>query len=311
MTADFRYKKLGYVALSVTDRTRAQAYYANTVGLTETVDAEDGPLFFRCSDDHHNMVLYPADKPGVRRVGWEMENDAELEKAFEHFQQIGLNPAEVSAKERAQLKQGYSFRVREPNTGIQFEYYSTMLTIAAGYTPPLAKIERLGHVVFGVEKYDEAYEFFTKQMNFRTSDRAQGRLSFMRCFPNPFHHTLAIGKSAEGNRLSHVNFMVTDIDDIGISYNRLRYADVPIMFGPGRHPPSDSIFLYFMEPDGMTLEYSFGMEEFAEVGARKARMLEPTPQALDSWGARPDPRFGATGDIETEDTPFVQAAAAE
>ncbi len=36
------------------------------------------------------------------------------------------------------------------------------------------------------------------------------------------------------------------------------------MFGPGRHPPSESVFLYFLDPDGLTLEYSFGMEEFPE-----------------------------------------------
>ena len=46
--------------------------------------------------------------------------------------------------------------------------------------------------------------------------------------------------------------------------DRLRKAEVPIVYGPGRHPPSGSFFLYFLDPDGMTLEYSHGMEEFPE-----------------------------------------------
>ncbi len=48
----------------------------------------------------------------------------------------------------------------------------------------------------------------------------------------------------------------------------------------------------------MTVEYSFGMEEFPEVGAREPRMLEPVPESLDTWGAVPDPMFGKCGVIE-------------
>jgi 2,3-dihydroxy-p-cumate/2,3-dihydroxybenzoate 3,4-dioxygenase len=92
--------------------------------------------------------------------------------------------------------------------------------------------------------------------------------------------------------------MVSDMDDIGIAMNRLQKHEVPIVFGPGRHQPSGSIFLYFLDPDGMSLEYSFGMEEFPEKGAREARMLEAHPLALDTWGSVPQPAFGKVGAIE-------------
>jgi 2,3-dihydroxy-p-cumate/2,3-dihydroxybenzoate 3,4-dioxygenase len=79
--------------------------------------------------------------------------------------------------------------------------------------------------------------------------------------------------------------------------NRMKKADVPIVFGPGRHLPSGSIFLYFLDPDGMTAEYSFGMEEFEPEGAREPRVLDPTAEVLDTWGSVPDPRFGQQGAI--------------
>ncbi|WP_226375477.1 VOC family protein [Effusibacillus dendaii] len=120
----------------------------------------------------------------------------------------------------------------------------------------------------------------------------------MRCFPNPYHHSFALGKSTRDN-LNHINFMVTDINDIGIARNRMIDHNIPIVFGPGRHAPSDSIFLYFLDPDGLTNEYSFGMEEFPEQDARKPRMLEKSLDILDTWGGRTDPRFGTTGKIET------------
>src|SRR3546814_611342 len=87
------------------------------------------------------------------------------------------------------------------------------------------------------------------------------------------------------------------IDDVGRAINRMKKAEVPIVFGPGRHEPSGSIFLYFLDPDGMTTEYSFGMEEFEEEDARPPRALEAKPEVLDTWGSLPDPRFGKGGAI--------------
>ena len=92
--------------------------------------------------------------------------------------------------------------------------------------------------------------------------------------------------------------MVTDIDDIGMAAARLKKAGVDIVFGPGRHLPSTSIFLYFLDPDGMTMEFSFGMELLREGEARAPRMLEMHPNTMDIWGGAPDPRFGRVGEIE-------------
>jgi 2,3-dihydroxy-p-cumate/2,3-dihydroxybenzoate 3,4-dioxygenase len=72
---------------------------------------------------------------------------------------------------------------------------------------------------------------------------------------------------------------------------------VPVVFGPGRHIASSSVFLYFLDPDGLTLEYSFGMEEFPEVDPRAPRTLPPVPESIDSWGAVRDPRMTAIGEI--------------
>ena len=55
-----------------------------------------------------------------------------------------------------------------------------------------------------------------------------------------------------------------------------------------------------LDPDGITIEYSFGMEEFAEHGPREPRLMPKGLQSIDYWGAMPDQRFGKVGAIETE-----------
>ena len=55
------------------------------------------------------------------------------------------------------------------------------------------------------------------------------------------------------------------------SFNFLTERQVPLVFGPGRHPTSSARFLYFEGPDGMVFEYSSGVREIAdELGASQA-----------------------------------------
>jgi 2,3-dihydroxy-p-cumate/2,3-dihydroxybenzoate 3,4-dioxygenase len=292
----FRYKKIGYVALNVSDIERSTEFYEKVVGLQYVETNENGLSFFRCSNDHHNVILYPASESGIKRVGFQMENDQQLEKAYQEFVKNGLNPIEVSEKEQKELKQGRTFRIVEPNTGLELEYYSKMMHMIKDFVPRHTKIQRLGHVVLNCVDVESTLKFFEEKLNFIVSDHL-GENAWLRCFPNPFHHSIALIKNSE-NKLHHVNFMVTDIDDIGIARNRILNSEVPIAFGPGRHEPSESIFFYFLDPDRMTLEYSFGMEEFPEENARDARLLEPSPWTLDRWGGKPSPEFASKGKIE-------------
>jgi 2,3-dihydroxy-p-cumate/2,3-dihydroxybenzoate 3,4-dioxygenase len=292
----FRYKKIGYVALNVSDIERSTEFYEKVVGLQHVETNGNGVSFFRCSNDHHNVILYPSAESGIKRVGFQMENDQQLEKAYQEFVKNGLNPIEVSVKEQKELKQGRTFRIVEPNTGLELEYYSKMMHMIKDFVPKLTKIQRLGHVVLNCVDVENTLKFFEEKLNFIVSDHL-GENAWLRCFPNPFHHSIALIKNSE-NKLHHVNFMVTDIDDIGIARNRILNSEVPIAFGPGRHEPSESIFFYFLDPDGMTLEYSFGMEEFPEENARDARLLEPSPWTLDRWGGKPSPEFASKGKIE-------------
>lgn len=295
-TIPFRYRKLGYAALNVTQLDRSLHFYRDLLGL-ELVEQRDGAAYLRCSRDHHNIVLHASAAPGLRRVGWELESQADVERAFDHFEALGLAPRRVDKAESQALRQGPGFRVRLPGAGLEFDYYGSTTVMARPWVPTVAKIARLGHVVIGSADFAATQGALLGKFGFVQSDFVEDRFSFMRCFPNPFHHSFAVGAST-GNHLHHVNFMVTDIDDVGRAWHRMTKAGVKIAFGIGRHPPSGSVFLYFFDPDGMTVEYSYGMEEFPEVGAREPRMLEPVPESLDTWGAVPDPSFGKVGAIE-------------
>ena len=293
-----RYSRLGYVALNVTDIERSVDFYERLLGLQLVGRGPDREAYFRCSSDHHNVVLYPAAVAGLKRIGFLMENKAELGILRRRVEGARLPSVDVDAGECARLHQGASFRVIEPHSGITLEFFGATKPFEhAAFTPTVAKIERLGHIVVRSPELEASSKLTQEAFNFRCSDSIVGMAHFLRCFPNQFHHSLAFTRGQKSG-LNHVNFMVTEIDDIGKAIHRLRKHDVPIVYGPGRHVPSESIFLYFLDPDGMTLEYSFGMETFEEDGARDPRALPPVRESFDYWDCERDPRMGAVGAIE-------------
>ena len=100
---------------------------------------------------------------------------------------------------------------------------------------------------------------------------------------DPVHHKLAVFQG-DGPGLCHVNFQVDTIDDVFRNWHFLVDHAVEIEMGPGRHPQSTAIFLYFLGPEGFTFEYSFGVRRIADEAAWVPRTFDPDePGSIDMW----------------------------
>ena len=296
--ADIRYKQLGYVALNVTDLEKSRKFYEELVGMQCDADVRDGSVALRCSDKFLDLLLVEgAGPPGLKRVGWEMESEAAYDAVRAHLAELELTLIDVPLDEARLFGATRAFRVTEPNSRLTLEFFPSMRAAPGPFARTHTDIARLGHIVLNAADRPATEAFFMNDLNFRVSDRIDGIVTFMRCFPNPYHHSLGIG-AGSSNGLNHLNLMVSCIDDIGKANNRMRQNGVDIVFGPGKHPPSESYFLYFLDPDGMTIEYSFGMEEFPEHEPRGSRDMPAALSSIDYWGGAPDPRFGKTGVFE-------------
>jgi 2,3-dihydroxy-p-cumate/2,3-dihydroxybenzoate 3,4-dioxygenase len=284
-----RYRKLGRVELNVTDLARARDYYENVVGLQYVDTGPDGEIRLRCDHEHHSLTLHESAEAGLQCAGFMLEDLTQFEPLIERLEHAGLTVHETDAamcKARAQQR---AIRVFEPLVGATLEFYIAAVDSARPFVPSVARIQRLGHVVFNTPDAARAVAFWRDVLGFSESDSVGEFITFMRCWPNPWHHGVGIAQF-ERRCLHHVNYMVTEIDDIGRALTRLKNAGSDVVFGPGRHPASDSVFLYFLDPDGLTMEYSFGMEAFPEAFPRAPRRITPSPTALDYWASTRDPR---------------------
>jgi 2,3-dihydroxy-p-cumate/2,3-dihydroxybenzoate 3,4-dioxygenase len=297
---DFRYRRLSYVAVATPDLGRSHGFLREILGLAEGAASGNANVrFLRCSEKHHDIMLVAGREPGLVRVSFEMESVKDLESTRAHVEGLGLKPKDVGEAELAFLGIDRAFRIVEPNTGMTLEFMFGMEVLDTPFVPTVAKITNLGHIVIATPNPGVASKFFIDNLNFKMSDGNEWG-GLMRPFPSPYHHSLGIVKGPSG-RIAHIAFMVEEFDDIGKALPRFKKKDVPIVFGPGRHPASDSNFLYFLDPDGITWEYTFGMEEFPEVDPREPRNLKPGPESMDSWGNVMDPRMGQVGRILAPD----------
>ena len=131
----------------------------------------------------------------------------------------------------------------------------------------------------------DAHRYWSTRFNARVSDWIRDRACLLRI--DPVHHKLAV---FQGDRpgLCHMNFQVDTIDDVFRNWHFLVDHGVQIEMGPGRHPQSTAIFLYFLGPEGFTYEYSFGVRRIEDDASWRAADVRPGRARLDRHVAGPD-----------------------
>ena len=298
MQPPFLYEHIAYAVLGTSKLEESIRFYRDLMGLELSRHEPGEYAVFRCSDYTTNLVLIQQEQIGLLRIGIKMQSAVDREKALEHFGALNYPISNMSTEQSALFDIGENFSVTEPSSNVTFDFFDSITVPAFFFFSTVTKIQRLGHVVIRLPspQFEATWEAFTSHFGFVASDYVEDKAVWLRCYPNPLHHSLAIVRD-ETAGLHHVNFMVTEVDDIGRARNRLTDAGVEIVFGPGRHKPSGSMFLYFTDPCGMTMEFSFGMEEFPQEGAREPRKLENSYQVMDLWGGKPSPRFAKGGEI--------------
>lgn len=147
-----------------------------------------------------------------------------------------------------------------------------------------AGITEFGHFGLHSRDIERDLRFWTSVLSARVSDRI-GDSALLRI--DEVHHKIALFPS-EKTGIQHVNFQVASIDDVMRSWYFLQDRGVPIVFGPGRHPTSTAMFIYFLGPDGRVYEYSSGVKRITDEASYTPRQFEMKPSSFCMWGAKPN-----------------------
>ena len=271
---------IAYVRSGVADLGAAVRFATGLVGLELAAPAEAGVAHLRADHRHHCLALVEGPS-GVISSGFSVADSDALAAAETELEAAGFRVR------RGDPVQARSRRVREfiafdDPFGNRLELVSQQETITrpVAFTRP-AGITEFGHLCLDAPDVHEAYRFWSTRFNARVSDWLGDAACLMRI--DPVHHKLAVFRG-ERPGLCHMNFQVATIDDVFRNWHFLVEHGVEIEMGPGRHPQSTAVFLYFLGPEGFTYEYSFGVRRIEDDAAWSPRTFDPDePGSIDMW----------------------------
>ncbi|HEX2547493.1 MAG TPA: VOC family protein [Ramlibacter sp.] len=273
-----------YVRLGTRDVTQADRFARDVLGL-ERVRQEAGASYYRSDSRDHTLAYFEGD-PSDHTVGFELRTAAELDAAASELSNRGF---EVRAGTRDECEQRHvqSFVHFKDPTGNKIDLVVQPHHSGRRYFPSRdAGITGFSHVGLCTTDAARDERFWTEVLGARVSDRI-GDAALLRI--DPVHHKVALFPTTRAG-VQHVNHQVESIDDVMRAWYMLRKLDVPIAFGPGRHPTSGAMFLYFRGPDDMIFEYSTGVRliQPEDEATYQPRQFPRSNESFCMWGAVPD-----------------------
>lgn len=270
-----------YCRLGTRDLEGAEWFATNILGL-EVSERRAGAVHFRSDGRDHTLCYFDGD-PADQATAFEIGTAEELEQAAATLDRLGHDvhagtAAECDARHvrafisfRCPSGNGIELVLRPSHSGTR--YHGTRDAGITGFS----------HVGFFSSDVERDEQFWTTVCNARVSDRI-GDAPLMRI--GAIHHSIALFPWHTGG-IQHINHQVASTDDIQRANSLIRERQIPITFGPGRHPTSSAQFLYFRGPEDLTFEYSTGVREILDEPAWRDRQFPFEPRGFCLWGAKP------------------------
>jgi 2,3-dihydroxy-p-cumate/2,3-dihydroxybenzoate 3,4-dioxygenase len=296
---DIRYLRIG-----TPDLDGAVRFATEIVGL-QLVAHEGKSAYFRSDkvevrgDTRDHTLVYVEGDPSDHTIGFDLLDGGDLDRVGAELEKAG-RPVHLGTRAECDARRVRAFIASSDPSGNKIEIVARPFHTGVRYFPARdAGITGFSHI--GLYTKDAARDeaFWTRICNARVSDWI-GDAPLLRIATA--HHSLALFP-AQRTGVQHVNHQVEDIDDVMKSWYFLKDKGVKILLGPGRHPLSTAVMLYFRGPDGLCYEYSCGVKHIlpeAEATYRP-RQFAFDQYAICMWGAKPDAELSA----------FPQSAEAE
>ncbi|WP_433171499.1 VOC family protein [Actinoallomurus sp. CA-150999] len=271
---------IAYVRSGVEDLTGAVRFASEIVGL-EVVDADEPGVVHLRADTRHHCLTFVEGRSGVIASGLAVADTDALAAAETELEQRGLR-VERGDRAAARSRRVAEFIAFDDPFGNRVELAAGQLSSAEPVRLTRSSgITEFGHLCLDAPDVREAYRFWSTTFNARVSDWVGDAACLMRI--DQVHHKLAVFRGDEA-ALCHINFQVDSLDDLFRNWHFLVDNGVEIVMGPGRHPTSGAVFLYFRGPENLTYEYAIGARLIEDEAAWRPRIFDPEqPASIDMW----------------------------
>lgn len=263
---------LGYVGLGVSSLDEWQTFATDILGMQ--VGSREGEVIKLRMDEYlQRFLLVENGKDDILFAGWEFNSAGELEEYVADIRDQGIEVRELTADERALRHVEKAYAVRDPN-GYDHEFFfgHGVAKLAESFRSKVLKGGfvtgdlGIGHILPFCKNREETLDFYEKVLKFRLSDYIREEVAPGMVVDATFyhtktgrHHSIATAEVPDYPRtLNHFMLEVTDIDDVGLAYDRVSKAGIPVALELGHHP-NDKVFSFYAQtPSGFNFEMGWG-----------------------------------------------------
>ena len=245
------------VEYNVNDVATSARFYEDCWGLAP-VAQEGGVHYLRATGaEHHIVALHEGAKVGPKCIHFAADDKEAVDGL--HAKLSGLGAKIDSAPATLTTPGGgYGFSFSDPD-GLSYAI-SSDVEQHNDATMEADRPFKLSHVVLNSEQVQKQQDYFCDVLGFRLSDWTE-RMNFIRCSSD--HHSIAFAH-ANGPSLNHTAFEVPTMDALMRGAGRMKQKGFNVGWGVGRHGPGNNVFTYFLEPNGLVVEYTAEVEHVDE-----------------------------------------------
>ena len=268
-----RISNLGYAVFGVSDLNAWQRFAQDIVGLQAGRCEPGRSLALRMDDFEQRLLLTQTGEDDLVALGWEFDTGEDLDAFVEQLTRAGTRVSTASAQLLDSRRVARLHGCDDPN-GFRHEFY------VAAARAPMSETFRsrvlrggfdagrlgAGHAVTIARNYKQSVDFYRNTLGLKVSDYIKGPIAGTEIFldltffhaATGRHHSLATVEFPSPKKIHHFMVQATDMNDVGLAYDRCLNAGVPIMMGPGHHPNDQMFSFYCVTPSGFGLEFGWG-----------------------------------------------------
>jgi 2,3-dihydroxyethylbenzene 1,2-dioxygenase len=263
--------ELGYLTLGVKDLSGWKSFASEILGLELADSGHAGRCYLRMDYWHHRIVLEENAADDLMVLGFRVAGQDEFREMAKRLQTAGVS-VRIGSFEEAYERHVLEVMMLQDPSGYQIEIFHGPQILADKPFHPGRRMHGrfktgtggLGHVMIresvGQERTYEFYKLLGMRggVEYRIPVPGLNRpadLVFLHC--NDRDHTLAFSGPGK-KRINHLMFEVENLDDVGLAYETVRKAGIPVGIEPGRHANDQMYSFYFMNPSGFMSEVGWG-----------------------------------------------------
>ena len=261
-------KSLGYITVSTADIDRWRHFAFGVLGFAEGKGPDPSALYLRMDERAARIIVVPGETDRVLTVGWEVRDNAALQRVTAALDRAGVAFKRLSADEAGDRRVEEVISFEDPSGTTLEVFHGAVLDHSPVITPFGAKFvtgdQGLGHVVVPATDPNAMFDFYTEVLGFRS--RGAFRVPLPKEFGpvrvrflgiNERHHSMAIVPAAHQRDpgVVHVMVEVDTLDAVGRALDRINAEGVQLSSTLGRHTNDKMVSFYVRAPGDWDIEF--------------------------------------------------------